>query len=123
MAQKDKQLNKKRNYLELINEVIKLTENKKVNKENAFDVNIEQISIGNMKEFLQQHDKLESKWMRTGEALGAGAKIYGFRVDNVHNDAYKMMGSLARNQNGDLELEIVQENDQDDEDQNNSQNE
>ena len=123
MAQKDKQLNKKRNYLQLINEVIKLTENKKVNKENAFDVNIEQISIGNMKEFLQQHDKLESKWMRTGEALGAGAKIYGFRVDNVHNDAYKMMGSLARNQNGDLELEIVQENDQDDEDQNNSQNE
>ena len=91
--------------------MIKLTENKKVNKENAFDVNIEQISIGNMKEFLQQHDKLESKWMRTGEALGAGAKIYGFRVDNVHNDAYKMMGSLARNQNGDLELEIVQEND------------
>ena len=76
-----------------------------------------------MKEFLQQHDKLESKWMRTGEALGAGAKIYGFRVDNVHNDAYKMMGSLARNQNGDLELEIVQENDQDDEDHQCSQNE
>ena len=49
--------------------------------------------------------------MRTGEALGAGAKIYGFRVDNVHNDAYKMMGSLSRNQNGEVELEIVQDND------------
>ena len=50
-----------------------------------------------MKEFLKQNEKLDSKWMRTGEALGAGAKIYGFRVDNVHCDAYKMMGSLSRN--------------------------
>jgi hypothetical protein len=49
--------------------------------------------------------------MRTGEALGAGAKIYGFRVDNVHSDAYKMMGSLARNQNGEVELEILQDSD------------
>ena len=69
-----------------------------------------------MKELLKQHEKLESKWMRTGEALGAGAKIYGFRVDNVHNDAYKMMGSLARNQNGEVELEILQDTDQEDQD-------
>ena len=69
-----------------------------------------------MKEPLKQHEKLESKWMRTGEALGAGAKIYGFRVDNVHNDAYKMMGSLARNQNGEVELEILQDTDQEDQD-------
>ena len=75
-----------------------------------------------MKEFLKQNEKLESKWMRTGEALGAGAKIYGFRVDNVHSDAYKMMGSLARNQNGEVELEILQDSDQEDEDQNYSQN-
>ena len=54
-----------------------------------------------MQEFLAQHSKLETKWLKTGEALGAGAKVYGFRVDHVHHDAYKMMGSLARNANGD----------------------
>jgi hypothetical protein len=46
---------------------------------------------------MDQHDKLSTKWIRTGEALGAGAKIYGFRVDNVHNDTYKMMSTLSRN--------------------------
>jgi|DEB0MinimDraft_12_1074336.scaffolds.fasta_scaffold135298_1 hypothetical protein len=60
------------------------------------------------------NEKLETKWLRTGEALGAGAKIYGFRVDNVHIDAYKMMSSLARNQNGEQEIELIQEKDNDD---------
>ena len=50
-----------------------------------------------MKEFLSNNERLETKWLRTGEAIGAGAKIYGFRVDNVHSDAYKMLSSLARN--------------------------
>ena len=35
--------------------------------------------------------------MRTADALGAGAKIYGFRVDNVHMDTYKMISTLSRN--------------------------
>ena len=65
-----------------------------------------------MQEFLVQHAKLETKWLRTGEALGAGAKVYGFRVDHVHHDAYKMMGSLARNANGDHEIELLQQDDE-----------
>jgi len=41
------------------------------------------------------------------EALGAGAKIYGFRVDNVHMDAYKMLGNLSRN--AEMTLDVVPE--------------
>ena len=100
------------NYLEAINEVIKITEQRKVNQANAFDVQI--TSLDQMKEFLTNHDKLETKWLRTGEALGAGAKIYGYRVDHVHNDTYKMMSSLARNQNGEQIIELVQNQDNDD---------
>lgn len=51
-----------------------------------------------------------------GEALAAGAKIYGYRVDHVHHDAYKMMGSFARNKNGDVEIEIAVGQEEDDED-------
>ena len=38
------------NYLQAINEVIKLTEDKKINKENAFDVQI--TSLEHLKEYL-----------------------------------------------------------------------
>ena len=57
-----------------------------------------------MQHFLDQNNKFDAKWLRTGQALGAGAKIYGFRVDNVHYDAYKIMGSLARGSNGEIEI-------------------
>ena len=82
-----------------------MTEDKKINQKNAFDVNI--TSLQNIKDFMEQHDKLATKWIRTGEALGAGAKIYGFRVDNVHIDTYKMMSTLSRNGNQDEEIDII----------------
>ena len=94
------------NYLQQINDLIKMTENKKVNQNNAFDVKL--TTYADMKEFMKTHDKLEQKWTRTGEALGAGAKVYGFRVDNVHTETYKMMSCLNRNQNGVQEIELLQ---------------
>jgi hypothetical protein len=48
---------------------------------------------------------ISNKWIRTAEAIGAGAKIYGFRVDNVHMDTYKMLNTLSRN--GEQHLELV----------------
>ena len=93
------------NFLQTITEVIKLTEQRKINAKNAFDVQI--TSLESMKEFMENHAQVETKWLRTGEALGAGAKIYGFRVDNVHTDTYKMVSSLARNQGGDQEIELL----------------
>ena len=61
---------------------------------------------------MKANDKLETKWLKAGEALGAGTKIFGFRVDHVHSNAYKMMGSLARNANGDAEIELLEGNDE-----------
>jgi condensin complex subunit 2 len=49
----------------------------------------------------------ENNWGRTGEALGAGAKIYGYRVDNVHMETYKILGGLHRHGLGDQEIEVV----------------
>lgn len=94
--------------MQAINDLIKLTQDKKVNKDNAFDIALtDTIGIENMRSFFSHNEKNETKWPRAGEALAAGAKIYGYRVDNVHQDAYKMMGSFARNKNGEVEIQLV----------------
>ena len=38
----------------------------------------------------------EFSWKNLSSALEAGAKIYGFRVDSVHSETYKILGGLNR---------------------------
>ena len=38
----------------------------------------------------------DSSWKKLSQTLDAGAKIYGFRVDSVHNETYKVLGGLNR---------------------------
>ena len=52
--------------------------------------------------------------MRTGEAIGAGAKIYGYRVDNILDSALKMRFGMT-NYIGEDFLEIVREDEEEDE--------
>ena len=95
--------------MKAVNDVISLMNEKKVSKENAFDVSI--TSLDDLREFLNNNENMETKWLRTGEAIGAGAKIYGFRVDNVHSNTYKMISTLARNGAEGDEIQIVGQND------------
>ena len=103
-------------YWRMIDETIRLTADNKVNIKNAFDVDIncldtlttlvvqkeQQVAIKGG----QEEDM--NNWGRTGEALGAGAKIYGYRVDNVHMETYKILGGLARSGNqGEHEIEVI----------------
>lgn len=38
--------------------------------------------------------------------IGAGAKVYGFRVDNVHHETYRLLNGMSRGgQNADEEQE------------------
>eukprot|EP00347_Sterkiella_histriomuscorum_P017739 403348180 len=102
-------------YWRMIDDTIQLTFNNKVNIKNAFDVDIN--CIDNLSALITQH-KGENSWGRTGEALGAGAKIYGqleqfqlifsFRVDNVHMETYRMLGGLHRNGlQGETEIDLI----------------
>ena len=55
----------------------------------------------------QQDDK---KWIRSGQIIDTGAKVYGYRVDNVHNETYRMWNGMQRNAlTGDQEIEVIQE--------------
>ncbi len=42
--------------------------------------------------------KLEGdrSWKKLSSALEAGAKIYGYRVDSVHSETFKILGGLSR---------------------------
>ena len=75
-----------------LNKVIELERARKLNVNNAFDVDFDNFDVEN---FLNQRP--ETKWLRSGEAVHAGGKVYGFRVDNVHNTVYRILGGLNRN--------------------------
>lgn len=38
----------------------------------------------------------ETSWQKTSASLDASAKIYGYRVDLVHTETFKMLGGLDR---------------------------
>lgn len=84
-----------------------------MNIKNAFDIDINCIdSLIDIISASHQNGTgtgpVENTWGRTGEALGAGAKIYGYRVDNVHMETYRILGGLHRHGiQGDHEIELI----------------
>lgn len=46
-----------------------------MNAKNAFDIDIN--CIDNLSQLIANRNNADNTWGRTGEALGAGAKIYG----------------------------------------------
>ena len=103
-----------------LQETITLAANKKINAHNAFEVDIN--CLDNIKDFIQQQ-KDGNKWIRSGEAIDAGTKIYGFRVDNVHSETYRMLNGITRNQGADEEIAIVGAAGESDDDKANSNDE
>ena len=64
--------------------------------------------MDNIKDFVKTQNP-DKKWVRTGEAIDAGAKVYGFRVDNVHSTAYRMLNGMAR---GNDQLHVIKEDEE-----------
>ncbi len=44
-------------------------------------------------------NRTEMSWFKASAGLDASAKIYGFRVDQVHSETYKVLGGLHRSDN------------------------
>ena len=98
------------NHLDNAAKVIELMRFNKINAKNAFDINVNFIeSITNM---INKNE--ESSWQKASASLDATAKIYGFRVDCVHNEAFKFLGGLNRtNENEKINIvDIENENDE-----------
>ena len=88
------QVASKPEYVRALQTTIELTHNKKVNAKNAFSVDLD--CLNNIQEFMKAQN-VDKKWIKTGEAIGAGAQVYGFRVDNVHTETYRMLSGITRN--------------------------
>jgi condensin complex subunit 2 len=50
-------------------------------------------------------DGVNEDWKKYSATLEAGSKIYGFRVDSAHSEAYKILGEMARAEKGQGEEE------------------
>jgi predicted RNA-binding protein len=64
-------------------------------------VNVE--FIENLSHLINKNE--ESQWQKASASLDASAKIYGYRVDCVHSDTYRVLGSLNRTDVGDKQAE------------------
>ena len=67
----------------------------KINAKNAFEVDYF-ADVDDFKKFISTQ-KPEQKWVRSGQVVDTGAKVYGYRVDNVHNETYRMWNGMVRN--------------------------
>ena len=85
--------------------MLTLSNLKKINAKNAFDVDYFG-SIDDMKAFLAQQ-KDDKKWIKSGQIIDTGAKVYGYRVDNVHNETYRMWNGMQRNALQEEDIEII----------------
>ena len=83
----------------------------KINAKNAFEVDYFQ-NIDDFKKFISEQDP-GKKWIKSGQVVDTGAKVYGYRVDNVHNETYRMWNGMLRN--AALEDGAIAEEDEDEE--------
>ena len=98
---------------EKADKAIELMRYNKINAKNAFDINVD--FIESLSNILNKNE--ESAWQRASASLDVSAKVYGYRVDSVHNETFQFLGGLNRNkkvenqekQNVEEEKEIEEE--------------
>ncbi|CAK74277.1 unnamed protein product (macronuclear) [Paramecium tetraurelia] len=67
---------------------------RRVNEKNSFEIPMINIKDLNAFKQIEQGDA----WKQISASLDAGSKIYGFRVDLVHQNTFKVLGGLHRTQ-------------------------
>lgn len=78
---------------ELCNNTMQLVTDNKVNMKNCFDVEL----IEHIGELMKQYESDgEMNFHRAAGTLDASARIYAYRVDQVHNDVFKVKGSITQ---------------------------
>ncbi|XP_065649777.1 condensin complex subunit 2 isoform X2 [Hydra vulgaris] len=73
---------------------LKLSAENKINAKNAFGLHL----IDYMKDLLKQsqNENAGTNFLLASCTLDAGVKIYAYRVDCIHSEAYKILSSLGR---------------------------
>eukprot|EP00249_Psilotum_nudum_P032004 c47091_g1_i1 orf=213-2336(+) len=84
----------KEQILELFQNCIKLATENKINQRNTWDLRL----IDHLSEVINGDDQedTETNFQKASCTLEAGVKIYSYRVDSVHSEAFKVLGGLNR---------------------------
>ena len=87
--------------LEKFTTVVELLSSNKLSKANAFENRMID-SISDIFRGLQEEKKdTETIWQRYSTGVDSCAKIYGFCIDYLHAETYKVLGGLSRSGNSD----------------------
>lgn len=76
--------------------VVELLHSNKVSKTNAFENRMVDFISDLFKSIEQTSSDSESIWQRYSTGIDSCAKIYGFCVDYLHSETYKVLGGLNR---------------------------
>ncbi|CAD8098843.1 unnamed protein product [Paramecium sonneborni] len=85
--------------------VLGLIQKNRVNEKNSFEIPMINIKDLNAFKQIEQGDA----WKHISASLDAGSKIYGFRVDLVHQNTFKVLGGLHRTQINDKQNQEEQQ--------------
>ncbi|KAG6546966.1 hypothetical protein Mapa_011582 [Marchantia paleacea] len=81
----------------LLQNCLKLSAANKINQGNTWDLKL----IDHLSDLVKNdsEDEGRTNFQMASCTLETGVKIYSYRVDSVHSEAYKLMGGLSRNVN------------------------
>lgn len=82
--------------LERFTKVVELLHSNKLSKNNAFEHRMIDFIENVFKSIEESKGDTESIWQRYSAGIDSCAKIYGFCVDYLYNEAYKVLGGLNR---------------------------
>ncbi|KAL2652760.1 hypothetical protein R1flu_020888 [Riccia fluitans] len=79
----------------LLQNCLKLSAANKINQGNTWDLKL----IDHLSDLVKDDsdDEGQTNFQKASCTLETGVKIYSYRVDSVHSEAYKLMGGLSRN--------------------------
>jgi condensin complex subunit 2 len=87
---------------EMYSSTVKLCQDNKINAKNTWSLNLIDYmgmlvkDMGEEDELASQNSQGDTNFQMAGVTLDAGVRIYCSRVDSVHTNAFKVLGSLSR---------------------------
>ncbi|KAL4482458.1 hypothetical protein ABPG72_001434 [Tetrahymena utriculariae] len=94
----DAKLAKNSNQDKISDIIVGLLLKNKINSKNAFEVPV--VNVLELSDF--KNINTDFAWKKLSSTLDAGARIYGYRVDSLHSDTYKIRGGLNRSEVQDI---------------------
>lgn len=86
---------------QLLGQCLKLASENKISAQNTWSLPL----IENLPDLIKDSDGDHTNFQRASVTLDAGVKIFSYRVDSVHTETFKMLGTMGRASGPEGEIE------------------